>query len=70
MPEVELRYTLRAGNSAGPVSFDERLTIEAALEKAAELKDAGFHHITIINQNTGTEITDLEQFIQKLSRPL
>jgi hypothetical protein len=58
---VELaRYIVRASGAAGPVEFQERLTIDQALEKARELRDAHFSHITIFNVLTGVEITDLE----------
>lgn len=43
----------------------DKLTIDAALRKAAELRDAGFEHVTLINVESGVEITNLEQFIQK-----
>ena len=54
------RYTMRATNSAGLIHFQERLTLEAALKKAQELRDAHFEHITLINHATGVEITDLD----------
>jgi len=58
---VELaRYILRATGASGPVEFQERLTIDQALEKARDLRDAHFSHITIFNVLTGLEITDLE----------
>jgi hypothetical protein len=57
------RYTIRANNSTGAVEFTERLTIDAALNKAAELRDAQFRHITLINVQTGVEIKDLEGLI-------
>lgn len=60
-----MRYTLRASNSAGRVNFTDKLTIDAALRKAAELRDAGFHHVTLINVESGVEITDLEHFVLK-----
>ena len=61
---VELaRYILRARGEAGPVEFQERLTIEQALDKARELRDAHFTHITIFNVLTGVEITDLEALV-------
>lgn len=60
-----MRYTLSASNNVGRVSFMDRLTIDAALRKAAELRDAGFHHVTLINVESGVEITDLEQFVRK-----
>jgi hypothetical protein len=58
------RYTIRARNGAGMVDFQERLTIEAALNKVESLRDAHFEHITLINQSTGLEISDLEALIQ------
>ena len=57
------RYVLRATGAAGPVAFQERLTIEAALVKARELRDAHFTHITIFNVLTGIEITDVEALL-------
>ena len=42
------------------MEFQERLTIEAALVKAQELRDAHFSHITIFNVLNGVEITDVE----------
>jgi hypothetical protein len=54
------RYIVRASGAAGPVEFQQRLTIDQALEKARELRDAHFSHITIFNVLTGVEITDLE----------
>ena len=59
------RYILRASNEAGPVEFTERLTIDQALEKARELRDAHFEHITILNVLTGLEIHDLEALMQE-----
>ena len=58
------RYTIRANGASGAVDFQDRVTIEAALHKAAELRDAGFDHITLINVENGVEITDLEQLIR------
>jgi hypothetical protein len=52
-------------NETGVVEFGEQLTINAALEKARELGDAHFRHITIINVLTGVEITDLEALIEE-----
>ena len=57
------RYTIRASSSSGPIEFQERLTIEAALAKAEELRDAHFTHITLINHDSGLEITDLDALI-------
>ena len=57
------RYIVRATGAAGPVEFQERLTIEAALVKARELRDAHFSHITILNVLTGVEIHDLEALL-------
>jgi hypothetical protein len=57
------RYILRATGVSGPVEFQERLTIDQALEKAGELRDAHFSHITIFNVLTGTEITDVEALL-------
>jgi hypothetical protein len=57
------RYVIRATNDTGVVEFTDRLTIEAALQRATELGRAHFRHITIINVFTGVEITDLEALI-------
>ena len=57
------RYIVRATGAAGPVEFQERLTIEAALVKAQELRDAHFSHITIFNVLNGVEITDVESLL-------
>jgi len=57
------RYVLRATGEAGPVEFQKQLTIEQALAKAAELRDAHFSHITICNVRTRVEITDLEALL-------
>ena len=45
------------------MEFRERLTIDAALIKAQELRDAHFTHITIFNVLTGVEITDIEALL-------
>jgi hypothetical protein len=45
---------------AGPVEFQERLTIDQALDKARELRDAHFSHITILNVLNGVQIRDVE----------
>ena len=58
------RYILRASGVSGPVEFQERLTIEAALEKARELRDARFTHITIVNVLNGVEISDVEALLE------
>ena len=60
-----MRYTLRASSSAGRVDFMEKLTIDAALRKASELRDGGFLQVTLINAESGVEITGLEQLIGK-----
>jgi hypothetical protein len=57
------RYILRATGVSGSVEFQERLTIEAALVKARELRDAHFNHITIFNVLTGVEINDVEALL-------
>ena len=57
------RYILRARGAAGPVEFQERLTIDAVLVKAQELHDAHFTNITIFNVLTGVEITDVEALL-------
>lgn len=59
-----MRYTLRASNNAGRIDFSERLTIDGALNKVSELRAAGFERITLVNVETGLEITDLEQFVR------
>ena len=58
------RYTIRARNSAGVVDFQDRLTIDAALRKVEDLRNAHFEHITLVNQATGLEISDVEALIQ------
>jgi hypothetical protein len=58
------RYTIRASNDGGPAAFQEPLTLEAALRKAAELRDAHFQRITLVNTETGVEITDLEELVR------
>jgi hypothetical protein len=57
------RYILHARGASGPVEFQERLTIDAALAKVQELRAAHFSHITIYNVLTGVEITDVEALI-------
>ena len=57
------RYILRATGAAGPVEFQQRVTIDQALVKAQELRDAHFDHITIFNVLTGVEITDVEALL-------
>jgi hypothetical protein len=59
------RYTIRASSSGGDVDFINHLRIHEALDKAAELRDAGFTRITLLNAETGIEITELEQLISK-----
>lgn len=63
------RYVLRATGVSGPVEFQERLTIEAALAKARELRDAHFNHITIFNVLTGVEINDVESLLTSHAGP-
>ena len=58
------RYILRARGAAGPVEFQERLTIDAVLVKAQELRDAHFTNITIFNVLTGVEITDVDALLE------
>ena len=57
------RYVLRAKSATDPVEFQRRLTIDLALQKTRELKEAHFTHITILNVLTGVEITDLEELM-------
>ena len=57
------RYVIRAVKGGGPVEFDERLTIEAALTRVKQLRDAHFEHITLINILTGVQIEDLGSLI-------
>jgi hypothetical protein len=57
------RYIIRASNNAGQIEFRERLTIDAALAKVAELRDAGFRQITLLNAETGVEIKEVEQLV-------
>ena len=54
---------MRARGASGPVEFQERLTIDAALAKVHELRAAHFSHIVIYNVLTGLEITDVESLI-------
>lgn len=61
------RYILRAKGASGAVEFQEPLTLDAALAKAQELRDAAFSHITIFNLRTGVEITDLEALMESAS---
>lgn len=63
------RYTIRANNHDGPVSFPEPLTLEAALHKAAELRDVHYQRITLVNTDTGVEITDLEELVRETTAP-
>ena len=65
------RYVIRGTNHTGVVEFNDRLTIEAALQRAAELGRAHFKNITIVNVLTGVEITDVEALIaeQASKRP-
>ena len=58
------RYIVRATGTAGPVEFTEPLTIDLALAKAQDLREAQFTHITIVNVLTGVEIQDLEALLQ------
>jgi hypothetical protein len=62
------RYIVKATGAAGPVEFQERLTIDQALNKASELREAHFTHITILNVLTGVEITDLEALMEERDR--
>lgn len=57
------RYIIRASNNSGQIEFRERLTIDAALAKATELRDAGFRRITLLNAETGVEIKEVEQLV-------
>ena len=57
------RYILRARGAAGPVEFQERLTIDEALAKVQKLRKAHFSHIMIVNVMTGVEIRDVEALI-------
>ncbi len=57
------RYVIRATDDSGAVQFEDPMAIEAALQKAIELRDAHFRHITIVNTQTGVEISDLEALI-------
>ena len=63
------RYILRATGASGPVEFQERLTIDHALQKARDLRDAHFSHITILNVLNGIEITDVEALVQEQNEP-
>jgi len=69
-PECRVaRYIVRATGAAGPVEIQQRLTIDQALAKARELRDAHFSHITIYNVLTGVEITDLEALMDTGDQP-
>jgi hypothetical protein len=57
------RYIIRASNNAGQIEFRERLTIDAALAKVTELRDAGFRRITLLNAETGVEIKEVEELV-------
>jgi hypothetical protein len=58
------RYILRAKSALGDsIEFMERLTIEQALDRVRELQAAHFSHITIINTDTGLEISDVEALL-------
>ena len=57
------RYILRARGAAGPIEFQERMTIEAALAKAQELRARHFTQITILNVLSGVEITNVETLL-------
>jgi hypothetical protein len=59
------RYIVRAHGEAGPVEFQPPLTIDQALNKARDLRDAHFTHITITNVRNGVEITDLEALMDE-----
>ena len=63
------RYTIRARHDGEPVNFPEPLTIEAALRKTAELRDAHYQRIILINTKTGVEITDLEELVRETIAP-
>ena len=58
------RYIIQARSHAGPVEFQEPLTLDAALAKAVELRHAHFQHITLVNTRTGLQITDLEELVR------
>jgi hypothetical protein len=60
---------VRATGAAGPIEFQDRLTIDRALAKAQELRDAHFTHIAILNVVTGVEIHDLEALLQEQHKP-
>lgn len=57
------RYILRATGASGPVEFQQRLTIDEALAKAQELRDARFTHIAILNVLTGVRIDDVDALL-------
>ena len=59
-----MRYVIRAVSEAGTVEFQQPLTITSALDKAAALKEAQFRRITLINIQTGVEITGLEELVR------
>jgi hypothetical protein len=62
------RYTVKASSHGENVAFENQ-TLAAALRKAAELRDAHFQHITLVNTMTGLEITDLEALVRGLEPP-
>jgi hypothetical protein len=43
----------------------DRLTIDQALDRARELKDAHFSEIVIFNTLTGVEISDVEALLEE-----
>jgi hypothetical protein len=59
---------IRAKSDAGEVEFQERLTIDTALKRAAELRAADFRQITLVNVLSGVEISDPEGLIPESSR--
>jgi hypothetical protein len=63
------RYILRARGIAGPVEFQQRLTIDEALAEVQKLRNAQFTHFTIINVMTGVEIKDVDALIMGAERP-
>ena len=63
------RYILRARGAAGPIEFQERLTIDEALAKVQKLRKAHFSHVTIINVLTGVEIKDVDALLSAGERP-
>ena len=57
-------YLLRASNAKGTIDGKAPLPLTEALRRAAELREQGFHSFVLTNLETGTQITDLNQFLR------